>query len=94
MSQHDRWYVPWTNAQVQALWVWQLAGRTHPYTCPNRGDGNHTELVNGDHGVLAPTVLGWMCRDCDYKQNWAHSFNVEDLPPLYEQEQQNGTLDS
>jgi hypothetical protein len=28
--------------------------------------------VAGDRGVLVPTVRGWICPFCDYKQNWAH----------------------
>jgi hypothetical protein len=93
MSQHDGWYAPWTNAQVQALWVWQLSGRMHPYTCPNRSDGNHNELVNGDHGVLAPSPLGWVCRDCDYKQDWAHAFNADELLNIHTGGNDDGTLD-
>ena len=39
----------------------------HPYTCENRGDGNHLE-VGGDKGILVPTVNGWICPSCDYTQ--------------------------
>lgn len=47
--------------------------RMHPFTCPNRGDGNHRE--NGiDLGGLVPTVRGWVCQFCDYQQDWAHGF--------------------
>lgn len=45
--------------------------RMHPYTCPNRGDGRHFD--NGsDLGALIPTVRGWICQCCDYRQGWAH----------------------
>ena len=47
--------------------------RMHPFTCPNRGDGNHFD--NGsDLGALIPTVRGWICQCCDYTQDWAHDF--------------------
>jgi hypothetical protein len=45
----------------------QEAGEFHPYTCPNRGDGNH-----GDgKGVLVAMLDGWICPHCDYKQDLA-----------------------
>lgn len=47
--------------------------RMHPFTCANRGDGKHRD--NGiDLGGLIPTVRGWICQFCDYKQDWAHGF--------------------
>lgn len=47
--------------------------RMHPFTCPNRGDGNHFD--NGaDLGALIPTTRGWICQCCDYTQDWAHGF--------------------
>ncbi len=37
--------------------------RMHPFTCPNRGDGNHFD--NGsDLGALIPTIHGWICQSC------------------------------
>lgn len=47
--------------------------RMHPFTCVNRGDGNHRDIY-GDLGALIPTVRGWICPFCDYTQNWAHEF--------------------
>ena len=45
----------------------------HPFTCPNRGDGDH-RYAFGDLGALVPTVRGWVCPFCDYTQDWAHGF--------------------
>lgn len=45
----------------------------HPFTCANRGDGNHRHAY-GDLGALVPTVRGWICPFCDYTQDWAHDF--------------------
>jgi hypothetical protein len=50
--------------------------RTHPFTCPNRGDGAHRDVF-GDLGALVPTVRGWICPFCDYGQTWAHPFMKE-----------------
>lgn len=47
--------------------------RGHPFTCANRGDGNHRNVF-GDLGALVPTVRGWICPFCDYTQAWAHGF--------------------
>lgn len=49
----------------------QMDGKYHPYTCANRGDGKHGSAY-GDLGALIPTVNGWICPFCDYKQGWAH----------------------
>lgn len=49
----------------------QTGGRFHPFTCANRGDGNH-RVAYGDLGALIPTVRGWVCPFCDYTQDWAH----------------------
>lgn len=62
-----------TPNEVANLWVFQLSGTMHPFTCANRGDANHRE--NGsDRGMLVPTVRGWICPFCDYTQPWAHDF--------------------
>lgn len=73
-----------TKQQVERLWQHQfgpwsspfddnseLPARMHPYTCANRGDGNHSD-IGGDLGILVPTVNGWICPFCDYKQSWSH----------------------
>lgn len=73
---------------VVALANWQMPQpdpadpfkfRGHPFTCPNRGDGNHRNVF-GDLGALVPTVRGWVCPFCDYTQNWAHGFMKAEVP--------------
>jgi len=59
---------PFTPEQVKALNERQKDDTRHPYTCPNRGDGNH--LDDGE-GVLVATTAGWVCLWCDYRQIWA-----------------------
>jgi hypothetical protein len=67
-----------TYEQVERLWKRQFGPwyspfeRMHPYTCGNRSD--HPDMA-GDKGVLVPTVYGWICPFCDYKQDWAHDFD-------------------
>lgn len=60
-------------ADVAQLAKYQLAGRFHPFTCPNRGDGKHANAY-GDIGALVATTRGWICPFCDYTQDWAHDF--------------------
>jgi hypothetical protein len=67
---------PWTVEQVVALQNWQDAEFTHPFTCGKR-DGHPT--LHGDHGILIPTVNGWICQFCDYTQDWAHPFMFEPI---------------
>lgn len=73
-----------TKEQVAALEEYQRGegrwgkpfARMHPFTCGNRGDGNH--VANAvDLGALVPTVRGWICPFCDYRQDWAHDFMCE-----------------
>lgn len=56
-------YAPWTNTQVEGLCKYQTAGFVHEYTC---GSGIH------DTVALIPTLDGWVCHICPYRQNWAH----------------------
>jgi len=72
---------PWTEEQVAALERWQASGVVHPFTCVNRGDGKHSN-EGGDLGILTPTPTGWICRSCDYRQDWAHDFMLLDPPKL------------
>ena len=60
-----------TPDEVEALAKSQTARQFHPFTCANRGDGNH-RFAYGDKGALIPTVRGWICPFCDYTQDWAH----------------------
>lgn len=47
----------------------------HPFTCANRSEGH--PFRDGDYGVLVATVDGWTCPDCDYTQDWAHTFMLD-----------------
>lgn len=77
-----RVFAPWTQEQAAALVRWQKSNYVHPFTCPNRGDGNHSTTVHsregGDLGELVPTKDGWFCPSCDYRQDWAHDFMFDD----------------
>ena len=59
-------HVPWTDKQIAILKAWQQNDKVHPYTCGN--DSNHSPLI--------PTVAGWICKDCDYTQDWAHDHDA------------------
>lgn len=61
---------PWTFEQVEALNRFQKCGRFHPFTCGN----------NSGHQDLLATESGWVCTDCDYTQDWAHSIMLT-MPP-------------
>jgi hypothetical protein len=70
---------PFTAVQVQGLNEYQtgtdFGHKMPPFTCGNRGDGQHGE-EGGDKGVLIATEQGWVCPCCEYTQDWAHSFMV------------------
>jgi hypothetical protein len=72
---------PWTPEQVVNADAWQHYSGMHPYTCGNR-EGHPEEAIYGDHGVLRPTVRGWVCAFCDYTQTWAHPATLNEPPPL------------
>ena len=65
---------PFTPEQVLALSRRQSDNNRHPYTCGNRTDH---PFLNGDKGVLIPTVRGWICQFCDYTQDYAHASDIE-----------------
>lgn len=65
---------PWPNKLVNTLNKFQASVMFHPYTCGNRGDGNHL-----DTDVLVATTEGWTCPICDYTQNWCHEVDYESL---------------
>lgn len=65
---------PWDDPFAEAAQKLGLRPRLHPFTCGNRD--NHPELA-GDKGILVPTVRGWICPFCDYRQDWAHDFMME-----------------
>lgn len=62
----------WQQPFPSNMREWQASHMVHPYTCPNRGDGQHVD--NGrDLGVL--TVIDdthLICDSCGYEQFWTH----------------------
>ncbi|MHC2418203.1 hypothetical protein ACVMB2_002055 [Sinorhizobium meliloti] len=69
-----------TADEVVNLGKHQTGGQFHPFTCANRGDGNH-RAAYGDLGALIATVRGWICPFCDYTQDWAHGFTKAEAGP-------------
>jgi len=69
----QRIFAPWTDEQVTQLNAWQQSGYMHPFTC---GGSVHDGNVHGERPALFAERDGWVCPDtnCDYRQNWAHSF--------------------
>lgn len=59
---------PWDSATVKALNAYQRLGHFHPFTCPHAHDG--------DRDLIA-TPKGWICRHCEYTQNWTISGAVD-----------------
>jgi hypothetical protein len=80
MDKGDKVFAPFSVQQVQHLNEWQskssggFAG--HPFTCQNRVDGNHG-FEGGDLGVLIATTSGWVCPDCEHRQDWAYPIMAE-----------------
>lgn len=68
--------VIWTDDQVAMLRMRQTDRSTHPYTCGgDRTDPAHmfhAEDEGEEPGLLYPTVRGWKCPACDYRQFWSH----------------------
>lgn len=60
---------PWTDEQVAALNRWQGYGFVHEFTCRDRAFH-----AVPSHDALVATNAGWICRGCNYKQDWAHHF--------------------
>ena len=57
----------WSEQTVKELNEYQNNGKFHPYTCINYHDGDRNLIATKD---------GWICKHCDYKQNWAHQFST------------------
>lgn len=70
MSKINNIYAPWTEDQVKLLERWQNVGFVHEYSCIK-----NTKRC----GKLIPTVSGWICPYCDYRQNWFMDFPPEIL---------------
>lgn len=52
---------PFTDSQIKYLEDYQRCRVIHPYTCGN--DKCRDDLI--------PTKDGWICKSCNYTQNWA-----------------------
>ena len=63
---------PFTVDQVHGLDEYQQCGHVHPFTCGTEDCG----------ALLNPTVRGWECAFCDYKQDWAWAFMSNGAPKL------------
>lgn len=61
-------HAPWTPREVAALNRYQFSGQFHPFTCGK----------DSLHGELIATPLGWTCPRCDYRQDWAHKFMLQE----------------
>jgi hypothetical protein len=72
-ARFTRLLAPFTHAQVTALNRWQKSSTVHPFTCPDNHLADRT---------LVATKAGWVCPSCDYTQNWAHSFMLDEPPTL------------
>lgn len=53
---------PWTDEECAAFNESQQRADRHPLTCGN----------DSRHAVLIAVPKGYMCPDCDYRQNWNH----------------------
>lgn len=60
-------YAPWSTSQIENLNDYQASGFMHPYTCCN---------THEDRNLIA-TRDGFVCRHCDYTQNWAYGFTTD-----------------
>lgn len=63
-------HAPWTPEEVEILKKYQDCEYFHPYTCHCHGD-------DGQHPNLVPTVDGWVCPKCDYKQDWFGTMTLQ-----------------
>jgi hypothetical protein len=54
---------PWTAEQVDTLNRFQNLGYVHEFTCGNDHEGSR---------ALVATRAGWICPNCDYRQDWAN----------------------
>ena len=69
---------PWTRDQTVALWRYQFRGDLHAFTCANRSSPDHpTEPPEGECELI-PTIRGWVCRWCDYTQDWVWAWMADE----------------
>jgi hypothetical protein len=55
---------PWSDEEVKSLNECQQFGYCHSFTCGGENCNNN----------LIATNNGWMCKNCDYTQNWAYKW--------------------
>jgi len=58
--------VPFNDEQVKSLNAYQKS-TYHPYTCGGKNC----------RGILVATTNGWVCNNCGYLQDWAHTFSAD-----------------
>lgn len=73
MTEHQQLIPPWDDETVKALNEYQQAGWMHPYTC---GNTHHLHSV-----TLVAHTDGWHCPECEYTQQWAHTWTLGSEPP-------------
>jgi hypothetical protein len=61
---------PWTPDEVESLCYYQMMPDAHSYLCANKDTPAHR---GQEAGLLVPTLGGWVCPFCDYRQDWAHA---------------------
>ena len=54
-------FAPWSDELIQYLIEYQSNAEYHPFTCE--------EFHSGDR-KLTPTKDGFICKHCDYTQDW------------------------
>ncbi len=79
----EKLVAPWTRADAATLNYAQWNPVLHPFTCPNRSDGNHNDW-GPDLGALVATTDGWVCMYCDYTQDWAHKWWLDTVLVTWE----------
>lgn len=87
---------PWTEEQAEALNRWQSSPTTPSFTCERCRDNDTRALIARFHAegepadfkwtpgpehALVATTDGWKCETCDYTQDWAHPFMMQEPPP-------------
>jgi hypothetical protein len=65
-------YAPFNGQQVQSMNGFQVRSGMHPMTCREDDCRSATRAA-----PMTATTLGWMCRDCDYRQDWTFTFTAD-----------------
>lgn len=72
-AREEQIYAPWCADTVDALNKFQRLGYVHEFTCPGHDEGDRT---------LVATRNGWICPNCDYRQEWAWAHMLNPPPNL------------